>query len=266
MSRATRWIAAAMFSSLGLVPASAALAAAERFVVGDRVLELSGGALSESRIRVLAIVADREAVVRDIALGDLPITKDDCEGRCDEGDTPGTCVGVCIRSSPGVLALDQPRGRAFIYVLTDRGGSSTHVLFQIDLREGAISRLESAQATVLSDGSVSPDGRFLTFVQTWRGGPSRQLRLIDLSTHQGFDGDTLFGVDDQTYVRVTRASCLWSGLLRIHAEIGPVDREADPQSGLGEVRQVVRIDYDARKGRVVSRVARPPTPPDAVGR
>jgi hypothetical protein len=234
-------------------------AAAQQYMIGDRILVLpeTSTPATDASVRISAFVNGGVELVREIRLADWPLADDDCQfGDCSEAVRPDLCGGRCLRGAPDLLFLDRVSRRAVLTAeLSDLRAIRPLVLFLVVLETGQIQRLGRVEASVLTDVTMSPNGRFLSFIERSRGGPDWSLDFIDLQTAVLHSDAAVFNgrVDLATeYRRATATAWQADQTLVINADIGSRDRVADPRAGVGAIRRRLRIVFDPIASQVVS--------------
>ncbi len=102
-----------------------------------------------------------------IALRELPIHANDCEGRpdrerCRALPKAATCTACIV--FPEVIAWDRRRQRLYFSVATGTAKNRPWVIFRYDLRTRRTTRIVSDYGAGYTIGAVSRSGQFLAYV------------------------------------------------------------------------------------------------------
>jgi len=128
----------------------------------------------------LDILANGRASV--INFSSVPIPDNECDTKCEEviGSLSGACYGKCAWASPEVVAFDAAKDRLFLGIYTGLSQNKTIVLVQTNLRDKSFRHIAARLASGLTNGAVSPSGRFLAYSRWWHGGACFNVASVEI--------------------------------------------------------------------------------------
>ena len=133
--------------------------------------KLKNGEATFSSGRLDILANGRASVINSSS---VPIPDNECDTRCIDvtAALSGGCYGKCAWASPEVVACDAAKDRLFLGIYTGLSQNKTIVLVQANLRDKSFRHIAARSAAGLTNGAVSPSGKFLAY--------SRISRYIDV--------------------------------------------------------------------------------------
>ena len=138
----------------------------------------------------LDILANGRASV--INSSSVPIPDNECDTRCIDvtAALSGGCYGKCAWASPEVVACDAAKDRLFLGIYTGLSQNKTIVLVQANLRDKSFRHIAARSAAGLTNGAVSPSGKFLAYSRWTHGGACfnvASVEIVDLGSPVAWD-------------------------------------------------------------------------------